>query len=108
MSKKPKPTPGTITATETGWRDTAFICRKCTRKLDGGFGADGNQSLRQALRESLRRRGHRGSLGLIEVGCLVICPKGAVTMGIASNPGEILIVARRTPADAVLDRTRAG
>jgi hypothetical protein len=43
-------------------------------------------------------------MGLIEVGCLGICPKGAVTMGLASAPGELLVVARGTDANAVLDQ----
>lgn len=104
MSKKIAPPPGTVTALPTGWRDTAFLCRKCSRKLDGGFGPQGSQSLRRALREALRLRGRRGEMGLIEVGCLGICPKGAVTMGLASAPGELLVVARGTDANAMLDR----
>jgi predicted metal-binding protein len=106
MSKKPKAPPGTITATQTGWQDTAFICRKCARTLDGGFGEDGKQTLRQALRDALRRRGQRGRLGLIEVACLGICPKGAVTIGLASAPGHLLVVARHTQAEAILALAR--
>ena len=106
MSKKKKPavTAGSVTTVQTGWRDTAFLCRKCARKLDGGFGASGSQSLRRALREALRARGLRGQIGLIEVGCFGICPKGGVTMGLASAPGELLVVARGADAGAVLDR----
>ena len=102
MSKKVKARPGIITSVATGWRDTVFICRKCSKKLDGGFGADGRQSLRSALRDGLRQRGDRGAVGLIEVGCLGLCPKAAVTAGIASAPGEFLVVGKGASVSAVL------
>jgi hypothetical protein len=76
----------------TGWTDMLLICRKCSRKLDGGFGADGAEPLRQALRAALRAGGQRGLVGLIEVGCFGVCPKRAVTMARASAPGELTIV----------------
>jgi predicted metal-binding protein len=101
MSKKAKPRAGTIIAIPTGWRDTIFVCRKCSKKLDGGFGPDGRQSLRGMLRDGLRQRGQRGAIGLLEVGCLGLCPKEAVTMGLASTPGEFLVVGKGASANAV-------
>ena len=105
MSKTRKPDRGAVIATPTGWHDIAFICRKCSKKLDGGFGPDGTQSLRGLLRDGLRATGRRGQVGLIEVGCLGLCPKGAVTVGLASAPGDLLIVGRGAEAARVLDRT---
>jgi predicted metal-binding protein len=104
MSKTGKIPRGAVAVIPTGWRNVVFICRKCSKKLDGGFGADGTQSLRGALRDGLRARGRRGEVGLIEVGCLGVCPKGAVTVGLASAPGELLVVGRGADAGAVLDR----
>ncbi len=77
---------------ETGWTDAILICRKCSRKLDGGYGADGGQSLRRALREGLRARGQRRQMGLMEVACLGVCPKRGVTTMRASRPGLLVVV----------------
>jgi predicted metal-binding protein len=104
MSKKTKLPAGEVASVHTGWTQAVFMCRKCSKKLDGGFGPDGEQTLRQALRETLRQRGQRGQVGLIEVGCLGICPKGAVTISRTAAPGEFLLVARGTSASTVLDR----
>ena len=48
-------------------------------------------------------RGRRGEVGLLEVGCLGICPKASVTVMLASAPGAFLIVGQRAPASSVLD-----
>ena len=104
MGKKKSMPPATVAIQPTGWRDVAFLCRKCGKKLDGGFGPDGKQSLRRALRDAIRAVGRRGELGILEVGCLGICPKGAVTMGLASAPGEMLIVAVGADIAALLPR----
>jgi predicted metal-binding protein len=104
MSKKKSILPKMVVTQPTGWRDVAFLCRKCGKKLDGGFGPDGKQSLRRALRDRMRAEGRRGELGILEIGCLGICPKGAITMGLASAPGEVLIVAAGADIAALLDR----
>jgi hypothetical protein len=104
MSKKHKFRRGAVTLAPTGWQDIVFICRKCSKKLDGGFGDDGKQTLRGHLRDGLRARGRRNAVGLIEVGCLGLCPKGAVTVGLASAPGALLMVGQGADAGTVLDR----
>ncbi len=86
----------------TGWTDALLICRKCSRKLDGGFGDGGKETLRRALRGALRTSGQRGQIGLIEVACLGICPKRAVTTARASQPGNLLIVPEGTPVERLL------
>ena len=90
---------------QTGWTDAFLICRKCSRKLDGGFGPDGELSLRRAMRGALRASGQRGQLGLIEVACLGVCPKRAVTTARASQPGTLLIVPVGTPPERLLEST---
>ena len=89
---KVEPLPDTLRTVVTGWTDTLLICRKCSKKLRGGFGTDGKDTLRQAVREALRTTGRRGEVGIIEVGCLKICPKRAVTTARASQPGVFTIV----------------
>ncbi len=86
----------------TGWTDALLICKKCSKKLDGGFGEDGSETLRRALRGALRTTGQRGQIGLIEVGCLGVCPKRAVTTVRASQPGSLLIVPQGTDVAKLL------
>ena len=86
----------------TGWTDTLLICRKCSRKLGGGFGPDGRDTLRQVVRDTLRLSGRRGEVGLIDVGCLGVCPKKGVTTARASRPGELLVVPRGLDAASLL------
>ncbi len=88
----------------TEWTDLVLICRKCSRKLDGGFGADGDETLRRALRDALRRRGKRGAIGLVEVDCLGVCPRRAVTVARGSHADQFLIVPKHFSADALLDQ----
>jgi predicted metal-binding protein len=88
----------------TGWTDLVLICRACSRKLDGGFGPDGDLSLRRALRQALRRRGQRGALGLVEVRCLGVCPKSGVTVARGSQAENLVVVPENFSAEALLDR----
>ena len=92
----------------TGWTDAMLICRKCSRKLDGGFGKDGKETLRRAMRGALRTTGQRGQIGLVEVACLGVCPKQAVTTARASQPGNLLIVPKGTPVERLLQPVPGG
>ncbi len=63
------------------WRNVVLVCRKCSKKVDGGFGPDGDERLAKALRRHLSlRKGRKAAAGVVEVGCLGACPKGAVTV----------------------------
>jgi predicted metal-binding protein len=101
MSKHKPPTT-TLLTVATGWDDTLLICRKCSKKLRGGFGPDGRDTLRQAARTVLRATGRRGRVGIMEVGCLGVCPKRAVTTARASQPGALQIVPQGYSAEALL------
>ena len=101
MSKH-KPATTTLRTVATGWTDALLICRKCSKKLRGGFGPDGDDTLRQAVRGALRTSGRRGQVGIVEVGCLGVCPKHAVTTARASQPGAFRIVPKGYPADLLL------
>jgi predicted metal-binding protein len=83
-----------IRPTPTGWDDMILICRKCSKKLNGGFGAGGDEPLRKALRGPMRAAGKRGRVGVLEVPCFGVCPKKAVTVAIASRPETFLVVPR--------------
>lgn len=94
------------------WTDVVLVCRKCARKLDGGFGPEADQPLPQALRAAIAR--HEGGkpmkkprrkgaqVAVIEVPCLDICPKNAVIVIPAGAPGLWLSVPRGADLDALL------
>ncbi len=93
-----------IRSVTTPWREIVLVCRKCSKRLDGGFGEKRRRSLRQALREALRASGRRRDVRIVEIGCVGLCPKGAVTTSRASRPGELLAVAKGTEMGEVLER----
>jgi len=89
------------------WRDVVLVCRKCSKKLDGGFGPKGDKRLAKALRKALavpgeKAKGRKAPVGVIEVGCLDICPKGAVTTIRGADPKIWRIVPEGMPMDEVL------
>lgn len=96
--------PRPITAVPTPWKSVLLLCKKCSRKLDGGFGPGGDDTLRGTLRTELRRQGRARQCRIIETRCFGVCPKKAVTALSARSPGELVIVPARTEAQAVLDR----
>nr|WP_246616730.1 DUF1636 domain-containing protein [Sphingomonas yunnanensis] len=58
-----------------------LVCGKCSKKLGGGFGRKGKTSLVKALRdEPGLGKGRKVALGVVEVRCLGVCPRGAVTL----------------------------
>lgn len=95
---------------EADWRDVVLICRKCAKKLDGGFGPDGDQALPKALRHALDDRGpktskmRRREVAVMEVGCLDICPKRAVVVVTGSHPKAILLVPERAGMAEIVER----
>jgi predicted metal-binding protein len=81
-----------------------LVCRKCSRKLHGGFGDDGDQRLAKALRKGLGGKGRTARVGVVEVGCFDVCPKNAVVTVRASHPGDWVIVPRGASSQAVARR----
>jgi predicted metal-binding protein len=88
------------------WSEVVLVCRKCSRKLDGGFGKKGDQSLAKALRKTLgaKDKGRKADLAVIEVDCLDICPKDAVVALRAGAPGEWVVVPKGTALPEVAAR----
>lgn len=90
---------GVIRRLPSGWQDAIVVCAKCSRKLDGGFGPEGKQSLAKALRKRLGLgKGRKSSVGIVETKCLGVCPKRAVVVGRA---GGWLVVPEGTAVDRV-------
>lgn len=70
-----------------------LICRKCSKRAGGGFGKGGRKRLAKALRRELQlEKGRRARIGLVEVGCLGLCPKDAVSVACGSKPGALFAV----------------
>jgi predicted metal-binding protein len=86
------------------WSNALLVCKKCSKKLGGGFGPKGKTDLAKALRAELGvRKGRKGALGIIEVKCLGICSRGAVTVVNGATPGEWLLVRAGLPVAAVVE-----
>jgi len=81
-----------------------MLCGKCSRKLDGGFGHKGKHDLKDVLKDGLKAAGRRRALRVVEVGCLGLCPKRAVTIVSSARPAEMLAVPERMAVEAVLAR----
>lgn len=82
------------------WQDAILVCRKCTKKVDGGFGPNGKASLAKALRKRLGiGKGRKAAVGIVETKCLGVCPKHAVTVGRA---GAWLVVPAGTKLATVI------
>ena len=86
------------------WTRTILICGKCSKKVGGGFGAKGKTGLARALRDLAGLgKGRKATAGVIEVGCLKVCPKGRVVAIDAARPGDWHLIKPGAPIDAVLD-----
>src|SRR6185437_12728809 len=94
--------PPSIASRPTPWKSLVLLCGKCARKLDGGFGPKGKDTLRSTMRQALKDGGHRRDIRIIETRCMGLCPKNAVTMVAAADPGRIYAVPAGTPAGEAL------
>ncbi|MGH7028105.1 hypothetical protein [Brevundimonas sp.] len=100
MSKAPKP----FKVSKTRWNEVVLVCRKCSKKLDGGFGPDGDKTLKKALRRYLHAgKGRKADLAVVGADCFDVCPRNAVVAVNARRPEELLIV----PAGADLFEVKA-
>jgi predicted metal-binding protein len=93
-----------LKSVRSDWSSTLLVCKKCSKKLDGGFGPKGRTPLAKALRKHLGlKKGRKGRAGIVEVKCLGVCPRGAVTMVDGAAPGEWMLVKAGTDLDAVAE-----
>ncbi len=86
------------------WERTILVCAKCSKRLDGGFGKKERQPLAKVLRRYLGiKRWSRARIGIVEVKCLGVCPRGAVTVVDAAEPGRWRIVPKGAEVAALAD-----
>lgn len=96
------------------WREVVLVCRKCARKLDGGFGPEGDEGFAKALRRSLdggaarKVKARRRAVAVVEVGCLDICPKKAVVVVKGSAPQALVLVPQGAGMPEVIARLGLG
>jgi hypothetical protein len=70
--------------------------------MNGGYGRKGRETLRTALRSGLRAEGFKRGVRVIEMRCIGICPKNAVTALNASRPDKILTIPKGTASEEAL------
>jgi predicted metal-binding protein len=93
-----------LKAVRSDWSSTLLVCKKCSKKLDGGFGPKGRTPLAKALRKHLGlKKGRKGRAGIVEVKCLGVCPRGAVTIVDGAALGEWMLVKAGTDLDAIAE-----
>lgn len=92
-----------IRVAKSRWTGMVLVCGKCSRKIDGGFGADGRTPLAKALRKRAGK-GRKATYGVIETKCLKLCPKRAVAVVDAACPDRWLVVEVGEPLDVIAQR----
>jgi predicted metal-binding protein len=100
---------GLKTRVRSNWANAVLVCAKCSKKLDGGFGSKGKVPLGKALRKHLHlKKGRKAAAGIVDVKCLGVCPRGAVTMVNSAASREWLLVPAGADLDAVADELGLG
>lgn len=90
------------TGIRSNWSNAVLVCAKCSKKLGGGFGPKGRTPLARALRKHLGlKKGRKSAAGIVEVKCLGVCPRGAVTVVNGAASREWLLVPEGADLDAV-------
>ncbi len=94
---------GDVRTHRSRWRESVLICRKCSKKLRGGFGKKGKRTLRGLLKDVYGdAKGRRAEIGIVEVPCFKLCPKRAVSVALGSKPGALFEVAERAAIEDVI------
>lgn len=87
------------------WRGAVLVCGKCSRKVGGGFGPKGKTALAKLLRKRAGKgKTHRLPYGVVETGCLKLCPKGAVVAIDSRRPEEWLLIRPGEPVEEIATR----
>jgi len=86
------------------WHRCILVCRRCERKLDGGFGDNGDKALSRLLRRHAGGKGRKARFGVVSTECFKLCPRKAVTMVDAAQPDRWLVVGKGTPIADVIAR----
>ena len=75
------------------WSHAILICRKCGKKKQNRCFGPTRKPLAKALKTEIgAKKGRKAKLGIVEVGCLDICPKQGVVVVDSRTPGQWRIV----------------
>lgn len=97
------------THVRSNWDNAVLVCSKCSKKLDGGFGPGGRMPLAKALRKYLGlKKGRKAGAGIVEVKCLGVCPRGAVTVVNGAASREWLLVPKGADMGELADELGLG
>lgn len=92
------------TGVRSDWAKTVLVCAKCSKKMGGGFGPKGKTALAKALRKAAdAKKGRKSRVGIVEVKCLGVCPKRAVTVIDGARPREWVLVPEGADVGAVAE-----
>lgn len=88
----------------SNWEETILVCSKCSKKLKGGFGPRGKLPLAKALRKHLSlKKGRKARAGIVEVKCLGVCPRGAVTVINGGHARQWTLIPAGTDLDVIVE-----
>lgn len=80
------------------------MCRKCSKRQGGGFGPKGKTPLAKALKKEMGgKKGRKAHVGVVEVKCLGVCPRHAVTMIDTRDPHQWLLVKPGTGIEEIVE-----
>lgn len=97
------------TKIRANWSHAVLVCRKCSKKLekkDQGFGPDGKRLAAALKRELGAGKARKARVGVIEVPCLDICPKGGVVVIDSRHPQDWRILTPDAPFDETVEGLR--
>ena len=95
-------TPSGIRTVATRSATLVAICKKCGKKVGGGFGDGGGQSLAKALKKGLDLpKWKRSPIRIVETGCMKLCPKGAVAVTTSGDARLVYVIPAGTPVGEV-------
>ena len=89
----------TLRVLPSKWGPVALVCKKCGKKVGGGFGRKNKHALADTLKDTLKEDGRRRAVRVVETSCLGICPRNAVAVALSDR---VLVVEPGTPADEVI------
>ncbi|ANK12307.1 (2Fe-2S) ferredoxin domain-containing protein [Erythrobacter neustonensis] len=97
------------TKIRANWSHAVLVCAKCSKKLDKkdlGFGPDDKRLAAALKRELGAGKGRKAAVGVIEVPCLDICPKGGVVVIDSRRPEEWRIITPDAPFEEAVEALR--
>ncbi|MEM7689183.1 MAG: (2Fe-2S) ferredoxin domain-containing protein [Pseudomonadota bacterium] len=97
------------TQVRSRWSHAILVCKKCSKKQakkGHGFGPDQKRLAAALKREIDGGKNRKSRIGVIEVGCLDVCPKNGVVVIDSRAPGAWRIIDPEGDFAAQIDALR--